>query len=63
MDHPTKQRLTNYEFSVQRLSLKSVINMTIYIVVMHATVSVAAMYVTVSNSNFIFLFLTDTNFS
>ena len=37
--------------------------MTISIAVMQVTVSVVAMYVTVSSSNFIFLSLTDTYFS
>ena len=37
--------------------------MTISIVVMHVTVPVVAMYVTVSSSNFIFLSLTDNHFS
>ena len=37
--------------------------MTISIVVMQVIVTVVAMYVTVSSSNFIFFSLTDTHFS
>ena len=37
--------------------------MTISTVIMQVTVSVVAMYVTVSSSNFIFLSLDDTHFS
>ena len=36
--------------------------MTISTVIMQVTVSVVAMYVTVSSHNFIVLFLTDTHF-
>ena len=38
-------------------------HMIVSFVIMHVTVPVVAMYVTVSSSNFIFLCLTDTHFS
>ena len=43
--------------------LQCIMRMTIYIVIMHVTVSLVAMCVTVPSSNVIFLCLTDTHFS
>ena len=53
----------NFYLNYASESLQCIMYMTITIVIMQVTVSVEAMYLTVSSSNFIFLSLTDTHFS